>query len=163
MMIRAGFLYDNSISANPGLEGEAFWPQTLDYKLSFACTDKNCPMGYVFPDYEEPLSSFPGIWEVPLNQFYGSYMRQIDSHRRSSMIRAAVDLNATIPELVSPRVTLQFSANKPLNCVDVFQVDMLVSNFERSYHSNRAPFVLTLNADFLQLNGRRSGMQALKL
>lgn len=39
---------------------------------------------------------------------------------------------------------------------------MLVSNFDRAYSSNKAPFVLSLNADFLQLNGKHWGMQALE-
>ncbi|CAD6185566.1 unnamed protein product [Caenorhabditis auriculariae] len=129
MMSRAGFLYDNSMSANPGINGEPFWPQTLDYTVAWPCYEDSCPK-----------SSFTGVWEVPLNQFYGAYMRQIDSYRRSSMIRAAVDLNNTVEELTA----------------------MMISNFDRSYSSNRAPYVLSLNADFLQLNGRNSGMKALR-
>lgn len=44
--------------------------------------------------------SFPGVWEVPINQFYGGYMKQIDSHRRASMMRAATHLDASENELV---------------------------------------------------------------
>ncbi|KAK6759710.1 hypothetical protein RB195_021339 [Necator americanus] len=129
MMARAGFLYDNSMSANPGVNGDPFWPQTLDHLVPWDCYDANCPK-----------SSFPGVWSVPLNQFYGTYLPQIDSFRRSSMIRAAVDLNTTVDQLTN----------------------MLFSNFDRSYTASRAPFVLALNADLLQLNGRNTGMQALQ-
>ncbi|EYB99504.1 hypothetical protein Y032_0122g1086 [Ancylostoma ceylanicum] len=129
MMARAGFLYDNSMSANPGVNGDPFWPQTLDHSVPWDCYDANCPK-----------SSFPGIWTVPLNQFYGTYLPQIDSFRRSSMVRAAVDLNTTVDQLTN----------------------MLFSNFDRSYTASRAPYVLALNADLLQLNGRNTGMQALQ-
>ncbi|KAK6028684.1 polysaccharide deacetylase, partial [Ostertagia ostertagi] len=129
MMARAGFVYDNSMSVNPGVNGEPYWPQTLDHTVPWACYDAQCP-----------TSSFPGLWVIPLNQFYGSYIPQIDSFRRSSMIRAAVDLNTTVDQLTN----------------------MLFSNFDRSYLGNRAPYVLSLNADLLQLNGRNTGMQALQ-
>ncbi|KAE9552272.1 hypothetical protein FO519_004518 [Halicephalobus sp. NKZ332] len=128
MMQRAGFLYDNTISANPGNK-EPFWPQTLDYKTSWPCTEGNCPQ-----------SSFPGIWEIPMNQFYGTFLPQIKSHKRSSMLRAAVDLNATVDDLL----------------------EILNSNFDKSYKNNKAPFVLSLNADFLQLAGQNTGMIALE-
>ncbi|KHJ90319.1 hypothetical protein OESDEN_09840 [Oesophagostomum dentatum] len=39
---------------------------------------------------------------------------------------------------------------------------MLFSNFDRSYTASRAPYVLALNADLLQLNGKNTGMQALQ-
>ncbi|CAI5455554.1 unnamed protein product [Caenorhabditis angaria] len=129
MMVGAEFLYDNSMSTNPGIHGEPFWPQTLDYQVSWECWDASCPK-----------SSFPGIWTVPLNQFYGSYMPQIDSFRRSSMIRAAVGLNDTVDTLE----------------------EIIMRNFERSYTTNRAPYILSLNADFLQLGGKNKGMIALK-
>lgn len=129
MMVRAGFLYDNSMSVNPGVNGDTYWPQTLDHSVPWNCYDAQCPTG-----------SFPGLWAIPLNQFYGSYIPQIDGFRRSSMIRAAVDLNTTVDQLTN----------------------MFFSNFDRSYNGNHAPFVLSLNADLLQLNGRNTGMKALQ-
>uniref|UniRef100_A0A7E4UM83 NodB homology domain-containing protein n=1 Tax=Panagrellus redivivus TaxID=6233 RepID=A0A7E4UM83_PANRE len=129
MMSRAGFLYDNTISANPGQDFGPFWPQTLDYKLSWPCIDANCPK-----------SAFPGIWEIPMNQYYGVYLNQIRSYKRATMLRAAVDLENTEDDLL----------------------DVLVSNFERGYKTNKAPFVLNLNADFLQLGGQNTGMHALE-
>lgn len=29
----SGFLYDNSISVDPGIDGDPFWPQTLDFRF----------------------------------------------------------------------------------------------------------------------------------
>uniref|UniRef100_A0A914DBS9 Uncharacterized protein n=1 Tax=Acrobeloides nanus TaxID=290746 RepID=A0A914DBS9_9BILA len=89
MMLRDGFLYDNSISANPGIRDAPYWPQTLDYKLSWQCQEKDCP-----------TSSFPGIWTIPLNQFYGTYLNQISTFKRASMLRAAVEDNSTVVDLV---------------------------------------------------------------
>ena len=60
MMRRQNFLYDNSMSANPGKIGPAYWPQTMDYKLPWKCEIEPCPD-----------RSFAGVWEIPINQFYG--------------------------------------------------------------------------------------------
>lgn len=86
------------------------------------------------------FSSFPGIWEIPLNQFYGTYLSQIQTYKRSSMLRAAVELNSTVEEVIN----------------------ILTTNFERSYSNNKAPFVLSLNSDFLQLGGHGNGLLALQ-
>ncbi|KAI1730874.1 EB module domain-containing protein [Ditylenchus destructor] len=119
MMERSGFLYDNTMSVNPGTV--PYWPQTLDYRLSWHCENNNCPR-----------NAFPGIWEIPMNQFHGT------GFKRSAMIRGALELNANVDEIE----------------------EVLRRNFERSYYTNRAPYILSLNADFLQLGGDR-GMRAL--
>ncbi|TKR83136.1 hypothetical protein L596_016773 [Steinernema carpocapsae] len=128
MMLSAGFLYDNSVSANPALHEPPYWPQTLDYKLAWDCTQVDCPNG-----------TFPGIWEIPMNQFQGDYVREQDTFKTSAILRGAVDLNASVSHLEN----------------------LLMTNFEKSYHSNKAPYVLTLNADFLQLDESTKGMDAL--
>lgn len=130
MLLRAGFLYDNSVSANPGADGSPYWPQTLDYKLAWQCAERD----------DCPQSIFPGVWSIPLNQFYGEYLSSIETHKRSAMLRAATALNATVDQ--------------------VYQ--LLQQNFDRAYNTNRAPYVLTLNADFLQLNNNYTGMKALR-
>ena len=56
------------------------------------------------------------------------------------MLRAAVELNSTVEELINT----------------------LTTNFERSYTNNKAPYVLSLNADFLQLGGQGKGLLALQ-
>jgi hypothetical protein len=130
MLYRSGFVYDNSISVNPGADSPPYWPQTLDYSLAWSCAERdNCPQ-----------STFPGIWSIPLNQFYGAYLPSIQTHKRSAMLRAATALNASIDQVVQ----------------------LLQQNFDRAYTTNRAPYVLTLNADFLQLNNNYTGMKALR-
>ena len=57
MMREFGFVYDSSMAApysNPPL-----WPYTLDFKMPHKClgTKQRCPS-----------RSFPGIWELPLNE-----------------------------------------------------------------------------------------------
>ncbi|KAG7157310.1 hypothetical protein Hamer_G005718 [Homarus americanus] len=57
MMREFGFIYDSSMAApfsNPPL-----WPYTMDYKMPHKCmgTRQKCPS-----------RSFPGIWEIVLNQ-----------------------------------------------------------------------------------------------
>uniref|UniRef100_A0A914VG41 EGF-like domain-containing protein n=1 Tax=Plectus sambesii TaxID=2011161 RepID=A0A914VG41_9BILA len=116
MMRNRGFLYDNSMSANPGSRGRPFWPQTLDYSIAWNCEVKPCP-----------VRSYPGIWTIPINQFYGYYLPEIEEHKRAAMVRAAMKVD-----------------DSPINVLG-----MLRENFRRAYESNRAPYVLTLNTDFL--------------
>lgn len=58
MMLEFGFVYDSSIVV-PFLN-TPIWPYTLDYKIPYACagSDQLCP-----------TRVYPGIWELPLNQF----------------------------------------------------------------------------------------------
>lgn len=44
----------------------------------------------------------------------------------------------------------------------MLQFATMHSSLQRSYSTNRAPLVLTLNADFLQLNEENTGMRALE-
>ncbi|KRX14164.1 Prion-like-(Q/N-rich) domain-bearing protein 25 [Trichinella nelsoni] len=129
MMQSQGFLYDNSMSVNPGKDGPAYWPQTLDYRLSWHCEAAVCPD-----------ESFPGIWAVPINQFYGNYINDINQYMRGAMVRAVMTRTST-PETV---------------------LRLLLDNFNRHYRTNRAPFVLTLNADFLRVLPGDGGYKALE-
>ncbi|KAK0407366.1 hypothetical protein QR680_019157 [Steinernema hermaphroditum] len=128
MIQRAGFIYDNSVTAHPALHEAPFWPQTLDFKLAWPCSQVDCPNG-----------TFPGVWEIPMNLFQGNYVSEEDTFRAAAMLRGAVELNASVAHLEN----------------------LMMTNFERSYSANRAPFVLTLNADFLQLDDSTRGMDAL--
>ncbi|CAB4064897.1 unnamed protein product [Lepeophtheirus salmonis] len=58
MMQEFGFVYDSSIPAP--LSDPPVWPYTLDYKMPHACINRR----------KCPSRSFPGIWEMPLNQLY---------------------------------------------------------------------------------------------
>ena len=57
MMKEFGFVYDASMAAP--LSDPPLWPYTLDYKMPHGCvgTGQRCPS-----------RSFPGIWEMVLNQ-----------------------------------------------------------------------------------------------
>ncbi|KAL1285197.1 Chitin deacetylase [Trichinella pseudospiralis] len=129
MMQSQGFLYDNSMSVNPGKDGPAYWPQTLDYRLSWHCEAAVCPD-----------ESFPGIWAVPINQFYGNYINDINQYMRGAMVRAVMTRNSTAETVLR----------------------LLLDNFNRHYRTNRAPFVLTLNADFLRVLPGDGGYKALE-
>lgn len=131
MMRHDGFLYDNSMSANPGKDGPAFWPQTLDFQLSWRCEIEPCPD-----------RSFPGVWVIPINQFFGYYLPEIQEHKRGAMVRAAM-------------------ADAPEETVDTLY-NMLLDNFNRVYRSNRAPYVITLDAAFFQTLPNNGSMEALE-
>uniref|UniRef100_A0A1I7RJY8 G protein-coupled receptor n=1 Tax=Bursaphelenchus xylophilus TaxID=6326 RepID=A0A1I7RJY8_BURXY len=64
MAQQSGFIYDNSISVDSGINWEPFWPQTLDYSLPFACESDHCPR-----------SSIPGLWMIPMNVYYGHTLK----------------------------------------------------------------------------------------
>ncbi|KFD46835.1 hypothetical protein M513_12281 [Trichuris suis] len=129
MMQRYQFAYDNSMSANPGRDGAAYWPQTLDYQLAWPCEAEPCPD-----------QSFPGIWAVPINQFYGDYINEFHQYRRGAMVSAAMNRKGGAEEAYR----------------------LLLSNFNRHYRTNKAPFVLTLNADFLRVLPNDGGVRALE-
>ncbi|MCP4598313.1 MAG: hypothetical protein GY843_17720 [Neptuniibacter sp.] len=84
MMRQAGFSWDNTLSAKPTSDGVPFWPQTLDYLLRWKCERGGCP-----------VKPHPGIWEIPLNQFFGYYIPIIQNYKRAAMIRAAMRVNET--------------------------------------------------------------------
>jgi len=128
-MREQGFLYDNSMSANPGQNGSRFWPQTLDYKLAWQCEIGPCP--------NRP---FPGLWEVPINQFYGYFIDDIKEFKRGAMVRAV----------------MKPDDNK--NSVK----NVLIENFNRAYTTSKAPYVVTLNADFLTVLDENQTVDALK-
>ena len=86
---RQGFMYDNSMSVNPGRTQSPYWPQTLDYSMPWSCEIPPCPQ-----------RSYPGIWELPINQFYGYYLPSIQQHNRAAMVRAAILPEDTVDSVV---------------------------------------------------------------
>ncbi|CAO4385948.1 unnamed protein product [Caenorhabditis nigoni] len=104
MMTENNFTYDNSM-----LVSGAYWPQTLDHKLPWDCTEK-CP-----------TQSHKGIWEIPIQNLQGD-----DSRWYKTLTRAL----------------------KPVDSRDSVK-KMLMRNFMNHYKTNRAPFVLTLDTEFL--------------
>ena len=73
-----------------------------------------------------PQRSYDGLWALPINQFHGDYLPSIQQHRRAAMVRAA---------------TVNASA-------DLDRI--LMDHFNRAYTTNRAPIMLTLDAQLLQ-------------
>jgi len=101
MMREFGFVYDSTMVAP--MSDPPIWPYTLDYRMPHVCigTDQKCPS-----------RSFPGIWELPLNQ-----------------LKAGEYTCAMLDQC------------PPFHDEDeVF--DLLMHNFQRHYDTNRAPFGL---------------------
>uniref|UniRef100_A0A1I8NR29 Chitin-binding type-2 domain-containing protein n=1 Tax=Stomoxys calcitrans TaxID=35570 RepID=A0A1I8NR29_STOCA len=105
MMKEFGFAYDSSMVApfsNPPL-----WPYTMDYKMPHVCmgNKQNCPS-----------RSYPGIWEMVLNQL------------------EAGDYTCAMIDSCPPHLSGE----------DIYR--MLTHNFKRHYLSNRAPLGLYFHA-----------------
>lgn len=108
MMKEFGFVYDSSIPAP--LSDPPLWPYTLDFKIPHKCIGRR----------KCPSRSFPGIWEMPLNQLvfeeYGC---------------AFVD---SCPPYFSQD--------------EIF--DIFMTNFNRHYNSNRAPMGLYFHSTWFE-------------
>jgi len=108
MMKEFGFVYDSSIPAP--MSDPPLWPYTLDYKIPHKCIGRR----------KCPSRSFPGIWELPLNQLvfeeYGC---------------AFVD---SCPPYFSQD--------------EIFDIFMV--NFQRHYSSNRAPLGLYFHSTWFE-------------
>ncbi|KAI6239536.1 Polysaccharide deacetylase [Aphelenchoides fujianensis] len=119
----SGFLYDNTISADPGIDGAPYWPHTLDFAVPYRCENDYCPR-----------VSIPGMWALPMNVFHGT-----TEFLRSPMLQGMLVGNETADHVLY----------------------FLFRNFNRAYTQNRAPYILNLNAEFLQSHGG-VGMRALE-
>lgn len=109
MMKEFGFVYDASMVAphsNPPL-----WPYTLDFKMPHSCVgnNQNCP-----------TRSYPGIWELVMNQL------------------EAGEYTCGMVDSCPPH----------LSGDDVYR--MLTYNFKRHYLSNRAPFGLYFHSTWFK-------------
>ncbi|XP_049512757.1 chitin deacetylase 8 isoform X4 [Dermacentor silvarum] len=129
MMQRNGFVYDSSFSIDYMNEPDKlpFFPYTLDYGLGFECTEPSCPSG-----------SHRGLWLVPLNCLYGTTLHGDGSRTLGS--------SCPMPATCTPQPTTEEDT-----------LDFLRSNFERYYHTNRAPFPVFTHDFWLQSPGRRQG------
>ncbi|KAG0700094.1 MAM and LDL-receptor class A domain-containing protein 1 [Chionoecetes opilio] len=118
MMREFGFVYDSSMAApfsNPPL-----WPYTLDYKMPHKCmgTAQKCPS-----------RSFPGIWEIVLNQL------QAGEYYCAMMDQCPPTLDEE----------------------DVYQ--MLMHNFQRHYDTNRAPLGLYFHTIWFKTKHNMKGIK----
>ncbi|KAF7286482.1 hypothetical protein GWI33_005120 [Rhynchophorus ferrugineus] len=107
MMREFGFQYDSSIVAPYSYI--PLWPYTMDYKMSHYCFRQNCP-----------TRSYPGIWEMIINQL------------------EALDISCA---------TLD-SCPSDLSGQEIFHT--LMRNFNRFYNTNRAPFGIHLQASWFE-------------
>ncbi|KAF0303227.1 Basement membrane-specific heparan sulfate proteoglycan core protein [Amphibalanus amphitrite] len=109
MMQEFGFVYDSSVTAP--YSDIPFWPYTLDYRIPHKCVGEGVKC---------PSRSFPGIWEMVMNQ--------LKVHEYTC---AMVD---NCPQVEDEE--------------EQFQVFM--SNFKRHYTTNRAPFGLYFHTGWFQ-------------
>lgn len=109
MMKEFGFVYDSSMIAP--FTYPPLWPYTLDYKMPHECVGKNQSC---------PSRSYPGIWEMVMNQL-----------EAEDFTCAMVD---SCPYLNSEH--------------DVF--NLLMHNFKRHYISNRAPYGLYFHSTWFK-------------
>ncbi|OQV16221.1 Cullin-4A [Hypsibius exemplaris] len=111
MMAHNGIRWDSSLSAEP--LDIPVWPYTLNYKVPHKCYP---------PDKQVqcPARSFPGLWEIPLNQIVGTF---------------------------DETCSILGSCTRMDNVDDV--VDMLNKNFDKHYSTNRAPLVLSMSTNWM--------------
>jgi len=108
MMKEFGFVYDSSIPAP--LSDPPLWPYTLDFKIPHKCIGRR----------KCPSRSFPGIWEVPLNQLVFE------------------EYNCAFVDSCPP----YFSQDE--------LEEIFMTNFNRHYNSNRAPMGLYFHATWFK-------------
>lgn len=101
MMKEFGFVYDSSMAAPPS--DPPIWPYTLDHRIPHACVGngQRCPS-----------RSFPGVWEMIMNQL------EVEEY------------------------TCAMVDSCPSYATDDETYEMLMSNFRRHFTTNRAPFGL---------------------
>ncbi|KAL3172762.1 hypothetical protein MRX96_012804 [Rhipicephalus microplus] len=80
-----------------------------------------------------------GLWLVPLNSYYMTTTSAGDGSR-------AIVSNCSMPDTCTP-----------VPNTEAEMLDFLRSNFERYYHSNRAPFPVFIHETWLWTPGRRQG------
>lgn len=130
MLLQNGFVYDSSICIDYMNKTDKlpFFPYTLDYGLGVDCTVPSCPN-----------RGHRGLWLVPLNSYYMTTASAGDGSR-------TIVSSCAMPDTCSPKPT-----------TDAETLDFLRSNFERYYHSNRAPFPVFIHETWLWTPGRRQG------
>jgi len=117
MMGEFGFVYDSSLPAP--LSDPPVWPYTLDYKIPHKCIGRR----------QCPSRSFPGIWEVPLNQLVFD------------------DYSCAMVDSCPP----YFSSDEIL--------DIFMTNFNRHYSTNRAPLGLYFHSTWFKEKKNRKAFR----
>ncbi|KAK9870336.1 hypothetical protein WA026_006421 [Henosepilachna vigintioctopunctata] len=114
-----GFIFDSSIGVPPS--DIPVWPYTLDYKIPHECKSGSCP-----------TKSFPGVWEVPLNEHYvkdfeGGHCPYLDQ----------CVLHNHDPE-------------------EVFE--WLQEDFSRYYEQNKAPYMMPFHTNWFSIKELEQGL-----
>lgn len=132
MMQQNGFVYDSSVCIDYMNKPDQlpFFPYTLDYGLGTDCSALSCP-----------TRSHRGLWLVPLNSYYMAPLRGDGSRK--------IESSCAMPDTCAPQPTTEAD-----------MLDFLRSNFERYYHTNRAPFPVFIHETWLWSPGRRQGYLA---
>ncbi|XP_014480783.1 PREDICTED: uncharacterized protein LOC106747613 isoform X2 [Dinoponera quadriceps] len=167
MMSEFGFVHDSSIVAP--FSDPPLWPYTLDYRPSHPCVR----VGQLCP-----TRSYPGIWELPLNQLLagvsdhratdgtrsrltaGSFVRFCDSvpgENRSCRFHSRA-VSEQVSQCASILTFGTFTQDYTCTTVDSCPSDlsgeeiykMLMLNFKRHYLTNRAPLGLHFHASWFQ-------------
>ena len=128
MSKEGGFTYDSSVTA--GYDGHPVWPYTLDYGMSHNCFSK---------DHRCPTRSFPGVWEIPINQIDPSNSAKsvVDEDTGKSVLE--------FPHVVYPGCGMVDSCHAALEKAPKFR-HMLLQAFFRNYNTNRAPLGIFVHA-----------------
>jgi len=120
MMREFGFVYDSSMAAP--VSDPPIWPYTLDYKMPHKCLG----------DRRWPSRSFPGIWELPLNQI------------------TMEEFSCAMVDSCPP----YFSEN------ELYEIFM--HNFGRHYNTNRAPLGLYFHTLWFKGESGRKNRRAFR-
>ncbi|XP_037554801.1 chitin deacetylase 7 isoform X8 [Dermacentor silvarum] len=128
MMQKSGFVYDSSVCIDYMNESD---------KLPFFPYTLDYGLGIECTVPSCPSGSHRGLWLVPLNSLYRTTLHSNGSRALNS---------CAMPDTCTPQPTTEKDT-----------LDFLRSNFERFYHTNRAPFPVFTHETWLQNPGRRQG------
>jgi len=125
-----GILYDSSVSAEYR-KSEAIWPYTLDYRINHPC----------FSDHQVcPSQSFPGVWEIPINQ-----MDDFITARAVRNLTTGKIESYKFREQVFPGCGMIDGCHRAVQDPDRM-LRILLQDFYRRYYTNRAPMGVFLHA-----------------
>jgi len=114
-----GYIYDSSIGAPPS--PVPVWPYTLDYKIPHECKSGTCP-----------TKTFPGVWEVPLNEHY------IEGYEGGH----CPYLDQCVLHNHDPQ--------------EVFE--WLQEDFSRYYEQNKAPYMMPFHTNWFSIKELEAGL-----
>lgn len=140
-LVSEKFEYDCSSPSRRGIQ-TPFFPYTLDYGGQ---RGQDCPVQPCVLDDQV----FPGFWEVVMNDLNVQYKVKVDNE--------SVTVNR---ECATAAGCLLFNEDgSVIDTPTADQIyDLFVTNFNRFYNGNKAPFPLYLSEDWIQQEGKRNGL-----